>query len=147
MSWNSKSRLVPLYFLFQICNLHLLKYHKRKTNEPFRDDHKTLTNEKGSWWMLHQALKEGTKCHLENLISPTKNSVVIYSQSPKDLRTRRLRFAGHCTRCESEVVSKVLLWQPSHGRRSRGPPKKDYIKLLAEDTETRCPRLEELHEG
>ena len=34
-------------FSFQICNLHPLKYHKRKfgqkTNEPFCDDQKTLT--------------------------------------------------------------------------------------------------------
>ena len=44
------------------------------------------------------------------------------------LRTRGLRFAGHCAKSESEVVSQVLLWQPTHGRRSRGPPKKDYIK-------------------
>ena len=50
------------------------------------------------------------------------------------LRSRRLRFAGHCARSESEVVSQVLLWQPTHGRRSRGPPKKDYIKVLVEDT-------------
>ena len=50
------------------------------------------------------------------------------------LRLRRLRFAGHCARREEEAVSKVLLWQPKHGKKDRGPPRKDYIKLLSEDT-------------
>ena len=50
------------------------------------------------------------------------------------LRLRRLQFAGHCARREEEAVSKVLLWQPKHGKKDRGPPRKDYIKLLSEDT-------------
>ena len=36
------------------------------------------------------------------------------------LRTRRLRFGGHTAMSESEVVSKVLLWELTHKRRSRG---------------------------
>ena len=50
------------------------------------------------------------------------------------LRRRRLKFAGHCARREEEAVSKVLLWQPNHGHKARGPPQKNYIKLLSDDT-------------
>ena len=50
------------------------------------------------------------------------------------LRIRRLKFAGHCARSEEEAASSVLMWQPKHGKRTRGAPKKDYIKMLADDT-------------
>ena len=50
------------------------------------------------------------------------------------LRMKRIRFSGHCARREEEAVSKVLLWQPKHGKKARGPPRKNYIKLLTEDT-------------
>jgi hypothetical protein len=54
------------------------------------------------------------------------------------LRTRRLKLAGHCYRKEDEAATKVLMWQPAHGKRSRGPPRKDYIKMLTEDTGLRA---------
>ena len=50
------------------------------------------------------------------------------------LRIRRLKLAGHCARSKMEAVSRVLLWQPTHGRRSRGQPRKNYIKQLTEDS-------------
>ena len=46
---------------------------------------------------------------------------------------RRLRFAGHCHRSKMELVSEVLLWQPKHGKRSRGAPATTYIKQLCQD--------------
>jgi len=50
------------------------------------------------------------------------------------LRTRRLKLAGHCIQKDDEAVGKVLLWQPKRGRRSRGPPRRNYIKQLTDDT-------------
>ena len=34
----------------------------------------------------------------------------------------------------SEVVSEVLLWNPQHGRRSRGRPMQIYLDQLRDDT-------------
>ena len=46
----------------------------------------------------------------------------------------RLRFAGHCWRSKNELSSEVLLWEPSHGKRSRGRPRKTYVDQLIADT-------------
>ena len=32
----------------------------------------------------------------------------------------QLQFSGHCWRSKSEIVSQLLLWDPKHGRHSRG---------------------------
>ena len=62
---------------------------------------------------------------------------VLYKDIPpiaETIRQRRLRFAGHCWRKKDEVVHKLLLWNPNHGNRGRGRPRKSYTKQLAEDT-------------
>ena len=43
------------------------------------------------------------------------------------LRDRRLRFSGHCWRSKSEIISQMLLWEPSRGKRTRGRPAMTYI--------------------
>ena len=50
------------------------------------------------------------------------------------LRTKRLKLAGHSVRKENEAAGKVILWQPKRGRRSKGAPRKDYVKQLMDDT-------------
>ena len=50
------------------------------------------------------------------------------------IQVRRLQFAGHCYRSKNEVVNRVILWEPRHGRRSQGRPAKSYINILAADT-------------
>ena len=50
------------------------------------------------------------------------------------IQVRRLQFAGHCYRSKYEVVNRVILWEPRHGRRSKGRPAKSYINILAADT-------------
>ena len=47
---------------------------------------------------------------------------------------RRLNFAGHCLQREDEVVSDLVLWQPTHGNRRGGRPPDSYIKTLERDT-------------
>ncbi|XP_047494979.1 uncharacterized protein LOC125043070 [Penaeus chinensis] len=51
----------------------------------------------------------------------------------KTIKSRRLRFAGHCWR-SNELVHDLLFWEPSQGKIKRGRPAKTYIKQLAEDT-------------
>ena len=52
-----------------------------------------------------------------------------------ELRQRRLRFAGHCHRRQDELCSRMLMWQPPHGKRRVGAPKQTYINMLEQDTE------------
>ena len=64
--------------------------------------------------------------------------------SPKSERlTRRMSFAGHCARREREATYRVvLMWQPTHGKRSKGRPVKIYSMLSPEDDTDRNVELE-----
>ena len=86
--------------------------------------------------MLRAALKKSWKDH------PTNKE--LYGNIPpisETIQQQRLRFAGHCWRSKEELAGDVLLWKPSHGKKSAGRPKKTYIDQLMDDTG--C-RLEEL---
>ena len=48
-------------------------------------------------------------------------------------RERRLRFAGHCCRSSDETVSRLLLWNPKHGKRMPGRPSLTYVDQLRLD--------------
>ena len=79
--------------------------------------------------MLRAALNKSWTDHLTN--------TELYGNIPRvstTIREQRLRFAGHCWRSKSEICSDFLLWEPNHGKRSRGRPKKTFIDQLAEDT-------------
>ena len=47
---------------------------------------------------------------------------------------RFLKFAGHCLRRDDEVVSDLVLWEPTHGTRRRGRPPESYIRNLEHET-------------
>ena len=49
------------------------------------------------------------------------------------VRSRRLKFAGHCFR-STEVAADLVLWKPTYGHRTQGRPQLDYITLLNRDT-------------
>ena len=38
------------------------------------------------------------------------------------IRRRCLKFAGHCLRRDDEVVSDLVIWEPTHGTRRWGKP-------------------------
>ena len=64
-------------------------------------------------------------------------NTTLYGKLPKlseKIRARRLRLAGHCVRHEDEVASNLILWDPLHGRRSRGRPSTTFIDTLKRDT-------------
>ena len=61
----------------------------------------------------------------------------LYKDLPKltdKIRNRRMRLAGHCVRHEEEIASKLVLWEPTRGRRSRGRRVQNYVDLLMRDT-------------
>ena len=86
--------------------------------------------------LLRAALNKSWRQHLTNK--------ELYGKIPKltnSIREQRLRFAGHCWRSKNELTSDLLLWQPLHGKRSRGRPPKSYIDQLMEDTERTLDEL------
>ena len=50
------------------------------------------------------------------------------------MRERRLGLAGHCYRHQDLPASKLLLWQPTHGKLGRGRPKTTFVDTLKADT-------------
>ena len=47
---------------------------------------------------------------------------------------RFLKFAGHCLRRDDEVVSDLVLWEPTNGTRRRGGPPESCISNLERET-------------
>ena len=43
-------------------------------------------------------------------------------------------FSGHCWRNKCELASDIILWQPTHGERKRGRPRRTYVDQLMDDT-------------
>ena len=44
-------------------------------------------------------------------------------------------FAGHYLRRDDEVVSDLVIWEPTHGIRIYGKPPESYIRTLERDTD------------
>ena len=50
------------------------------------------------------------------------------------IAARRLQLAGHCFRHPEFSTQKVVLWEPTHGQRSRGRPRTTFVDTLKKDT-------------
>ena len=75
--------------------------------------------------MLRVALNKSWRDH------PTNKE--LYGNIPKissSIRQQGMRFAGHCWGSKEELIPDVLLWNPKHGKRSQGRPRKTYIDQL-----------------
>ena len=65
----------------------------------------------------------------------------VYGAMPRvttKIQKRRMRLAGHCIRHDDLVAHKLILWEPTHGHRSRGRPKLSYVDNLRKDMELKC---------
>ncbi|XP_030837131.1 uncharacterized protein LOC115922362 [Strongylocentrotus purpuratus] len=71
--------------------------------------------------------------YLGSWVDQSKQDLIIRKAKAR-LRDRRLRFSGHCWRSKSEIISQMLFWEPSRGKRTRGRPAMTYIDQLAKDT-------------
>ena len=61
----------------------------------------------------------------------------LYGGLPKvssKVASRRLKLAGHCIRHPEEEASKLVLWEPSRGKRNVGRQAVTYIDTLKQDT-------------
>ena len=80
-------------------------------------------------WHIYKAPQDRAQFFIEHLMNRQ-----LYGNLPpvsNVIQVRRLQFAGHCYRSKNEVVNRVILWEPRHGRRSKGRPAKSYINILA----------------
>ncbi|XP_078684310.1 uncharacterized protein LOC144917855 [Branchiostoma floridae x Branchiostoma belcheri] len=80
-------------------------------------------------WLLRTALNIHWSQHVTNRD--------LYADLPRlssKIRSRRLRFAGHCHRSREEIAAELVLWTPKHGRRKAGRPAATYIDCLRRDT-------------
>ena len=97
-----------------------------------------------TWTLTNSLLKklDGTYTKILRMVlnihwtHTIKNEIlyVTLERLSKKIRRRILKFAGHFLQREDEVVSDLVLWQPTHGTRSRGRPPDSYIKTLERDT-------------
>ena len=74
-------------------------------------------------------------------------NAVLYGALPRvstKIQERRMKLAGHVQRHEDLTANQVLLWKPSHGKRSRGRPKLNYVDLLLNDTNLQQLEVKEL---
>eukprot|EP00795_Rhopilema_esculentum_P015882 gene15882-7214_t len=63
------------------------------------------------------------------------------------LQKRRLRFVGHCWRRKDELIYKLLLWQPTHGKQKPGRPCITYMDQLLNDTGLDCTNINRVMEN
>ena len=53
----------------------------------------------------------------------------------KTIKVIRTNHAGHCWRSKDELISDILLWTPSYGRKKAGRPARTYLQQICDDTE------------
>ena len=97
-----------------------------------------------TWTLTKTLLKklDGTYTRILRMIlnvhwSQKVTNEVLYRAIEKistKIRRRFLKFAGHCLRRDDEVVSDLVLWEPTHGTRRRGRPPESYIRNLENET-------------
>ena len=79
--------------------------------------------------MLRAALNVSWKDHVAN--------IDLYDYLPRlsdTIRQRRMRLAGHCVRHPELTASEMILWEPTHGKKTRGRPQMTYIDTLKRDS-------------
>ena len=78
--------------------------------------------------MLRAVLNINKSAHVTNRI--------LYRGIPRvseKIAVRRMRLSGHCQRHGELSASELVLWEPTHGRRSRGRPTLTYVDILKKD--------------
>ena len=91
-------------YLFFTITVTLTKWLEKKLDSSYTRMLQAILNK--SWWQ-----------------HPTRHQ--LYGHLPpitKTIKVRRARHAGYCWRSRDELISDVLLWNPSHGRAKAGRP-------------------------
>ena len=79
--------------------------------------------------MLRAILNKSSRQH------PTKQQLYGHlTPIMKTIQVRWTRHAGHCWRSKNELISDILLWNPTHGRAKAGRSARIYIQQICADT-------------
>ena len=79
--------------------------------------------------MLRTALNVSWEDHMRN--------TDLYGYLPRfwdTIKQRRMGLAGHCVRHPELTARELILWEPTHGKKSRGRPHTIFIDTLKRDT-------------
>ena len=123
--WNSNlPRQIKLSFFFATVESVLLYGSECWTLKP------TLQKSLDGCYtrMLRAVLNISRNVHVTNK--------TLYEGIPRvsdKVAARRMRLAGHCQRHQELPASKLVLWEPTHGRRSRGRPTLTYVDVHKKD--------------
>ena len=83
-------------------------------------------------------LHKNAASNIEQLLAATPHKAPTIRPLPhpitKTIPVRRTRHAGHCWRSRDELISDVLLWNPTYGRAKAERPARTYIQQLCQDT-------------
>ena len=79
--------------------------------------------------MLRQALNVHWSSHTTN-----EQLYGVLPMLPDKVASRRLQLVGHCYRHPELSTQKLVLWEPTHGRKSRGRPRSTFVNTLMRDT-------------
>ena len=93
----------------------------------------TVQEEKGLDGVYTRMLRFALNVSWEDHIRNTE----LYGFLPRlsdTIRQRRMRLAGHCVRHPELTACDLILWEPTHGRKTRGRPHTTYIDTLKRDT-------------
>ena len=116
MKRNFFQTAVILILLYGCTTWTLTKWLEKKLDGNYTRMLRAILNK--SWWQ-----------------HPTRHQ--LYGHLPpitKTIQVRRTRHAGHCWKSRDELISNVLLWNPTYGRAKAGWPTRTYIQQLCEDT-------------
>ena len=125
--WNSNlPRQIKLSFFFATVESVLLYGSECWTLKP------TLQKSLDGCYtrMLRAVLNISRNVHVTNQ--------TLYEGIPRvsdKVAARRMRLAGHCQRHQELPASKLVLWEPTHGHRSRGGQTLTYVDVLKKGAE------------
>lgn len=142
-AWAALRKLTPIWNSTLSMKLKLRFFHSTVT---------TVLLYGSSTWTLTKVLEKRLDGCFTKMLRVVKNvswtqhmtNEVLYGDIPKittTIATQRVRFCGHCWRSKEELAHQLLLWEPTHGKRSRGRPRRTYVDQLMDDTGLRKEEL------
>ena len=93
----------------------------------------TETQEKSINGTYTRMLRKAQNRHWRNHVSNKE----LYGDLPPvsdKIASRRLQLAGHCFRHPELSAQRLVLWEPKHGHKDQGRPRKTFLDTLKRDT-------------